>query len=244
MTIPEQFEVRDIREAGFFWLDNEIIDKYGSRIGAYGLAVYAVLSRHSQNSTQRVSLSQRDIGGILDISQDRTRRSLSDLVELGLIRVEVPKRPSPGIISTITLLRVKTTERHTFSSPRELNATRSRNKEVKTKTETKTKLPPTPLKEGGIIWREVCERLKDDFGTSYVNNAHFQEEAYDKYFRDAWLVEIRGNIAVLDGDQLEVLREGVEKFQERLHKTFHKIGHEISEVRVKESQSWVLEASA
>jgi hypothetical protein len=66
--------------------------------------------------------------------------------------VEVPERPSPGIISTITLLKVKTTERQTFSSTAELNATRSRNKEVKTKTETKT--PPPLFKESDFALEE------------------------------------------------------------------------------------------
>ena len=129
--------VRDQREPGWFFIDNEIIDKYGARLGAYGISVYAVLSRRCKNSTQEVSsLSQRDIGNCLGISQDRVRKSLGDLAEFGLIHVEVPARPSPGVISTITLLKVKTTERHTFSSGHELNATRSRNKEVKTKTDT------------------------------------------------------------------------------------------------------------
>jgi hypothetical protein len=142
MTPPEQFVVRDQREPGWFFVDNEIVDKFGARLGAYGVALYAVLARHCKNSTQQVSLSQRDIAATLEISQDRVRTSLRELVDSGLIHLEVPARPSPGIISTITMLKVKTTERHTFSSTSELNATRSRNKEVKTKTETKTETPP------------------------------------------------------------------------------------------------------
>ena len=152
MTASEQFVVRDQREPGWFFVDNEIVDKYGARLGAYGVALYGVLSRHSKNFTQQVNLSQRDMAATLGISQDRVRKSLGDLVEFGLIHVEVPERPSPGIISTITLLKVKTTERQTFSSTAELNATRSRNKEVKTKTETKT--PPPLFKESDFALEE------------------------------------------------------------------------------------------
>src|SRR5216683_3128696 len=158
--------VRDQREPGWFFVDNEIIDKYARQIGAYGVAVYSVLCRHCRNSTQQVTnLSQRDIAASLGISQDRVRKSLSVLVDFSLIAVEVPERPCPGIISTITLLKVKTTERHTFSSAAELNATRSRNKEVKTKTETKT---PPPLfiesdfaLEENARAREASETPKD-----------------------------------------------------------------------------------
>lgn len=131
------FAVRNQRQPGWFFIDNEIVDKYGARLGAYGLAVYAVLSRRCKQDTQHVdSLSQRDIAAILGISQDRVRKSLDDLGEIGLVRIDVPKHPSPGVISTITLLNVKETERRAFSSAGQLNAARSPNKEEKKKTET------------------------------------------------------------------------------------------------------------
>jgi len=143
MMIPLEFEVRDQREPGWFYIDNEIIDFYGPRIDAYGVAVYAVLSRRQKN--QKAQLSQRDIAATLGISQDRVRKSLAKLTELRLIHIDVPERPSPGLISVITLLRVKTTERHTFSSAAELNATRSPNKEEKNKTKT-INIPLPPLR--------------------------------------------------------------------------------------------------
>jgi hypothetical protein len=129
---------------------------------------------------------------------------------------------------------VKSTERHTFSSMSELNATRSRNKESKNKTETKP-IPPTPLFQRGAeeIWRRVCGYLKDDLSDGFVKTLHFQECAYDKYFRDAWLVEIRNDVAVLDSNDPELLQEGVGRFQKRLRDTFHVDGCEIRSVRVR-----------
>ncbi|SRR5713101_1800510 len=107
-------------------------------------------------------------------------------------------------------------------------------------------LPPTPLKEGGIplIWQKVCEYLKDDLSMAYVNAAVFQESAYDKYFRDSWLVEIRGDTAILDSWQPEILCEGVEKFQQRLRDTFRAVAFGIRAVRVKESKPWPRGTSA
>jgi len=84
------------------------------------------------------------------ISQDRARKSLGDLAQFGLIHVEVPDHPSPGVISTITLLKVKTMN-VTRRSAAELNVTRSRNKEDKNKTETKEKHPLPPSSRGFLI---------------------------------------------------------------------------------------------
>jgi len=136
------FAVRDLRRVGYFTVDNEIIDDHATHIGAYGVAVYNVISRHARNESQ-VKLSARDIGATLGISHDRVRKSLADLVTRGLIHHEIPTRPGPGLISTILLLNVKTTGRHTSSSAVELDATRPRNKEVKQKLETETS--PLPL---------------------------------------------------------------------------------------------------
>jgi hypothetical protein len=244
------FSVRDQRQPGWFFVDNELIDNYAHSLGAYGVAVYSVLCRRCKPTTQQVTnLSQRDIGAILGISQDRVRKSLIDLVQLNLIHIDIPEHPSPGVISTITLLTVKTAERHTLSSAAQLNAIRSRNKEGETKTETKTELPPTPLLEWGIstigeIWQEVCGYLKDDLNTAFVNTRHFHESAYDKYFRDAWLVRIGCDVAILDSRDRKILREGVEKFQRRLLNAFRSAVQEIVAVRVSDGEMLTLEVPA
>jgi hypothetical protein len=93
-------------------------------------------------------------------------------------------------------------------------------------------LPP-PLKGGGVrsaISDDFFQKLKDDLGTAYVRNEHFEEEAYDKYFRDCWLVQIRGEVAILESTQPSVLQEGLRKFEPRLRKTFRDLT-QMPEVR-------------
>jgi len=108
MSNAPEIAVRDLRRVGYCQIDNEIIDEYGPKIGAYGVAVYNVLCRHARNETQQVRLSTRDIAETLAISHDRVRKSLADLVNSGLVRQEVPpERHGPGAISTFTLLNVK-----------------------------------------------------------------------------------------------------------------------------------------
>jgi hypothetical protein len=35
-------QIIDERRTNWFWIDNEVVDRFGPQIGAYGLAVYAV----------------------------------------------------------------------------------------------------------------------------------------------------------------------------------------------------------
>jgi len=155
--MTESLSIRDQRQPGWFFVDNEIIDKCGPQLGAYGVAIYCVMCRYARNGNQQVNLSARDIGSALGILQDRVRKSLADLARVGLIHLLIPDHPAPGLISRITLLNVKGTERHTlcspgsterhaFSSSSQLNATRSRNKEEKTKTDTERPSPLPPLR--------------------------------------------------------------------------------------------------
>src|SRR5215469_15093875 len=154
--MSDKLEIRDQRQPGWFFVDNEVIDRHGRQLGAYGIAVYSVLSRYAKNGTQQVDLSGRDIAAAIGISQDRVRKSLADLVDLGLICHIIPERTAPGLISTITLLNVKQilnvtrsvehgTERHMFGSLKEPNASRSAYKEEKKQNrERNTTLPPYP----------------------------------------------------------------------------------------------------
>jgi DNA-binding Lrp family transcriptional regulator len=192
MTTSLQFIVRDQREPGWFFVDNEIIDKFGERLRAYGVAVYAVLSRYSRE--QQVHLSQRDIANALGISQGCVRASLRDLVEAGLIHVEVPARPSPGIISTITMLRVKATEYPILSSRDKLSASRARNKEVKTKTETKIPSPSSlfdsdsSLEENALA-REASHEPNRRVVTESSEKTHCQKDFDERDIRElakAW----------------------------------------------------------
>jgi hypothetical protein len=217
--------IRDQRQPGWFFVDNEIVDQHGARLGAYGLAVYCVLSRYAKNGNQQVNLSARDIGSALGISQDRVRKSLADLATVGLVHLLIPERPAPGLISTITLLNVKRTERHTFSSSHERNATRARNKEVKTKTETETPPPlistlfeesltskenararetyrqedfdERDLRKLGDAYKEINRRLEASVGSA--ENSPTGKQIFE------WACEIAG-ISVKRGLELEKLR--------------------------------------
>jgi hypothetical protein len=190
--MSDSLAIRDQRQPGWYFVDNEIIDQHGRQLGAYGVAVYNVLSRYAKNRTQQVDLSARDIGAAIGISQDRVRKSLADLMGVGLIDLVIPERRAPGLITTITLLNVKQelnatrsvdrkTERHTFCSPQELNATRSRNKEVKTNTETKTETLPLSLTAGFSLFEN--QKLSSSNTRARAKEQYTAEDHLEKILR-------------------------------------------------------------
>ena len=45
-------QIIDERRTNWFWIDNEVVDRFGPQIGAYGLAVYAALARFADGHTR------------------------------------------------------------------------------------------------------------------------------------------------------------------------------------------------
>ena len=45
-------QIIDERRTNWFWIDNEVLDRFGPQIGAYGLAVYAALARFADGHTR------------------------------------------------------------------------------------------------------------------------------------------------------------------------------------------------
>lgn len=93
-------------------------------------------------------------------------------------------------------------------------------------------LPPTPLEGGSMIWQKVRQILKDDLSTAYVNVGHFEENEYDKYFRDATVSNVVERKLFLSHPEPNVLREGVRKYQKRLAEAFASVGFRDIELEI------------
>ncbi len=93
MTNQSQ-QLRDLRQPGWFWGPNELIDVSGAKLGAYGIAVYCVLAKMAgQKSTAWPSI--RYIANLIGCSEGKVRESLKKLAELGWIRVEQRRMKTP-----------------------------------------------------------------------------------------------------------------------------------------------------
>ena len=86
---PQQLRlnIRDQRQPGWWWAENELIDTWASTLGPYGLAVYAVLARHVDNASQQCRLSYGRIAELLNISRRQVIREVQRLEEYGLIQI-------------------------------------------------------------------------------------------------------------------------------------------------------------
>jgi hypothetical protein len=80
--IAPQFIGRNQPRPGFFWADNEIISFFGPRLGAYGLAVYAVLAWRRPPCEPTV----REIASRIHVSIGKVFEALRLIVNLGLAR--------------------------------------------------------------------------------------------------------------------------------------------------------------
>lgn len=99
-------EVRDRREKDWTWFDDVIVDHYGPIIGAYGVAVYMVIARHSNVETQDSFPSHDTIAKKLNVSKATVKRAIALLKQEKLIAVKTRKTKVGDPDSNIyTLLR-------------------------------------------------------------------------------------------------------------------------------------------
>jgi hypothetical protein len=95
--------VRDRRRVSWFSVDNEVLDDFGPRIGAHGLAVYCALSRHARAGDEQAHVSVRRLCRQLKMGTTKLLQTLDELREVGLIAIE---RGDHEKSSTYTLLEV------------------------------------------------------------------------------------------------------------------------------------------
>lgn len=79
-------QIRDRRDAGWFWIDNDILKVHGPQIGDAGIAVYACLAMHAGNG-ETCFPSIKTIAEYLNRSEHYIRDALEKLKIAGLITV-------------------------------------------------------------------------------------------------------------------------------------------------------------
>jgi hypothetical protein len=105
---------------------------------------------------------------------------------------------------------------------------------------TAAHIPPTPLQRGvegsrstkagkdAELLSEFQLQLKDDMVNASFQSKNLDASDYDRYFRDTWCIEIRGNVILVDGTNRTLTAEGLRKYNSRLKQTFRKLsGKEV-----------------
>lgn len=93
------YQVKDKRKYPFFIIDNDILLKFGDKMGPYGIAVYCAIAVHT-NKRDKAFPSRARIANMTNMSEKQVSRMFALLQELGLIIIE----ERPGTSHLITLL--------------------------------------------------------------------------------------------------------------------------------------------
>ncbi|MDP9267283.1 MAG: helix-turn-helix domain-containing protein [Acidobacteriota bacterium] len=172
--MSDTFQVRDERKPGHHWADNEVLDLYAARIGAYGYAIYMFMGRHASNVSGRCSKSQREIAATFGISHDTVQRYVTKLEGCGLIKRQVV----PGKESVYVLLAVGKKKQSSESTDLPLTASSNRSeKSTPTAcTPTPTACTPTPTaysnKEVRLIQDSIKTKPSSAVALAAVDSRH------------------------------------------------------------------------
>jgi hypothetical protein len=156
-TAPQvaDFTVRDSRQPGHFWADNEILDVYGPKLGPHGLAVYMAMCRRANNTTGECMLSTRRIAEQVWMSNGGVFNALALIVALGLARIVLKAehgKPAVYVLADVKALTCSSHEHRCSSGERgvhPVNAQYGSKDFDKTCIKTKPKPPYPPLEKGG-----------------------------------------------------------------------------------------------
>ena len=103
MSIESKVRLRDRREPGHLWADNEIYDVFGDELGAVGIGVYMTMARLCYGTS--VSASLRSLAEHTRMSKDSVARGIAALVRVGLV-IET-KAGKSRAVSTYSLADAK-----------------------------------------------------------------------------------------------------------------------------------------
>lgn len=85
--IEDNFKLRDIKDGDWYWVNKSIIFDYAKKINATGIMVYSLLACFA-NKNQSCFPSQKYISEKLGCSRATVNRTLKELEDKGLIRIE------------------------------------------------------------------------------------------------------------------------------------------------------------
>ncbi|MCE9585055.1 helix-turn-helix domain-containing protein [Candidatus Nomurabacteria bacterium] len=106
LVIPKH--IRPSLKKTRFWVDNEIIEKYGPKLKSSGIAIYCTLARHANSKTQSCFPSYPTIMKFSGIGKRNTvSKYIKIIEELGLILVLRNKKRQPNIYFLMDPLNTK-----------------------------------------------------------------------------------------------------------------------------------------
>jgi len=135
-------KIRDKRDKGWFWLDNEYLNGYAKHLGATCTVVYLSLCRHSDNETQSCFPSMKLIAEENGISTKTVERATKKLEEWSIISIERSKREDGTQANNVYTLLAK---RHWKQKPTDIKSHGTDRQKVAKPTDKNDESRQTPV---------------------------------------------------------------------------------------------------
>ena len=138
--------------------DNAIIDEYGPKIGAHGVAVYHALNRFADRQTGICWPKIKTIGARILLSESSVKRSLQTLKAVGLITID-PRWSDDGdpTSNLFTLIPLAT-----LAKRQQAAAAAAESPTVAVSDGGGVPLDPPPITEGGEVGSEGTHHAEQD----------------------------------------------------------------------------------
>jgi len=104
--MDNNFKIRDKRNKGWFYLDNEYLNGFGKEFGAIGVAVYVCLCRHANNQQESFP-SHKTIAEELSITEKTVKKYLKVMKEHNIFKVEQRRNKSGKFLHNVYTLMDK-----------------------------------------------------------------------------------------------------------------------------------------
>jgi len=113
ISIPTN--IRPLKKKTRLWIDNEILEIYGKKLKAPGIAIYSVLARHANSETQSCFPSYPKLMELSGIGKRNTiSKYLIIIEELGLVIIKRNKKREPNFYFLINPLDIRTSNTQTY----------------------------------------------------------------------------------------------------------------------------------
>lgn len=107
--MEDRIQVKDGRKAPFYWIDKQVIKRFGRDLKASGIGIYNILCYHANQKTGECFPSMAKVAEELDISYSLVQEKITLMEKLKLIK----KRHRKGKSTTYTILTVEAGETNT-----------------------------------------------------------------------------------------------------------------------------------
>lgn len=114
MEEPAMGTLTDKRRTYTFYVDDVVLDVFGPKIGAYGIAVYTLLARHAKQ--KQCFPSYRHIMKQLDMSRERLWKTITVLINEGLIQ-KVQRESAYGDLTSNLYVLLDLSQYHDHGEP-------------------------------------------------------------------------------------------------------------------------------